>query len=108
MAAIDGVCLGGGAELAAWCDRRILTTPREPSWVFRKSSLGLIPGWGGTTRTPRMIGLANAVKMITHGRSIDPAEALGMGLADDLVPVDRLLPAAIDLIGGAAERPVSA
>ena len=99
VAAIDGVCLGGGAELAVWCDRRLLTDSPRTKIGFPEVKLGLFPAWGGTARTPRMIGLANAVKMITQGRSIDPAEALAMGLADDLVPVDRLLSVAMDRIG---------
>ena len=57
VAAIDGMCVGGGAELAMWCDRRILTDNEKTAYGFPEVKLGLFPGWGGTARTPRMVGL---------------------------------------------------
>ena len=52
IATIDGVCVGGGAELAVWCDRRILTRNEKTQIGFPEVKLGLFPGWGGTARTP--------------------------------------------------------
>src|SRR4029079_1274498 len=98
VAAIDGICVGGGAELAVWCDRLILTDRSETGFGFPEVKLGLFPGWGGTSRTPRMVGLGNAVEMVTSGESIDPKGAVAMGLASDIVSRERLLEAAIELV----------
>jgi 3-hydroxyacyl-CoA dehydrogenase/enoyl-CoA hydratase/carnithine racemase len=89
VAAIDGICVGGGAELAVWCDRRILTDSPETAFGFPEVKLGLFPGWGGTARTPRMIGLSNAVELVTSGETIDAAAAAVMGLANDVVSLSR-------------------
>lgn len=85
IAAIDGVCVGGGLELAVWCDRRIVTDSPKTGLSFPEVKLGLFPGWGGTARTPRMIGLANAVELITSGDNVTPYDAIKFGLADDIV-----------------------
>lgn len=107
VAAIDGACVGGGAELAIWCDRRIMAGNAATSFGFPEVKLGLIPGWGGTARTPRVIGLSNAVELITSGEPLDPRAALAVGLVSDVVAVgdnakaplqDALLAAAIRLI----------
>jgi 3-hydroxyacyl-CoA dehydrogenase/enoyl-CoA hydratase/3-hydroxybutyryl-CoA epimerase/3-hydroxyacyl-CoA dehydrogenase/enoyl-CoA hydratase/3-hydroxybutyryl-CoA epimerase/enoyl-CoA isomerase len=98
VAAIDGVALGGGAELAIWCDRRVMTDNPKTQYGFPEVKLGLYPGWGGTVRGPRMVGLGNAAEMITAGESIDARAAAAMGLADDLVAPDRLLAAAIGMV----------
>lgn len=108
VAAIDGICVGGGAELSVWCDRRILTDNPKTQIGFPEVKLGLFPGWGGTARTPRIIGLANAVELITSGNNISGSEAYKMGLADDLVPggekaADHLLEAAVRMIRGDRE-----
>lgn len=98
VAAIDGICVGGGAELASWCDRRIVSTNPRTEFGFPEVKLGLYPGWGGTVRAPRIIGLGNAVEIITSGESIDGKQAVALGLASDLVPADKLIEAAIRLI----------
>jgi 3-hydroxyacyl-CoA dehydrogenase/enoyl-CoA hydratase/3-hydroxybutyryl-CoA epimerase/3-hydroxyacyl-CoA dehydrogenase/enoyl-CoA hydratase/3-hydroxybutyryl-CoA epimerase/enoyl-CoA isomerase len=104
VAAIDGMCVGGGAELAIWCDRRVLTDTPKTAYGFPEVKLGLFPGWGGTARAPRMIGLANAVELITGGENIDARTAAVMGLANDVVVVPRgqngdpLLAAAVRMI----------
>lgn len=98
VAAIDGVCVGGGAELAVWCDRRIMTTNPKAQIAFPEVKLGMFPGWGGTVRAPRIVGLGNAVELVTGGESIDGAAALKMGLISDLVPSDRLDAAAVALV----------
>ena len=98
VAAIDGACVGGGAELASWCDRRVLSTDRRTEIGFPEVKIGLIPGWGGTVRLPRLIGVGNAVELILSGELIDSAHALALGWADDRVPVERLLESAVRLI----------
>jgi 3-hydroxyacyl-CoA dehydrogenase/enoyl-CoA hydratase/carnithine racemase len=98
VAAIDGICVGGGAELAIWCDRRIMSDNPKTEFGFPEVKLGLFPGWGGTARAPRIVGLGNAVEMITGGESIDPAAAAAMNLASDVVPAEKLLGAASGLV----------
>lgn len=98
VAAIDGICVGGGAELAIWCDRRIMSNDDKAQFGFPEVKLGLFPGWGGTARTSRIAGLANAVEMVTSGESIDAGAAAAMGLAADVVSRDRMQDAAIRLI----------
>ncbi|MCC6492026.1 MAG: enoyl-CoA hydratase/isomerase family protein [Pirellulales bacterium] len=87
VAAIQGVCVGGGAELALWCDRRIMADTPDTSFGFPEVKLGLLPGWGGTVRAPRIIGLSNAVELITGGEPIDARTAYAMGLVSDLALV---------------------
>ena len=98
IAAIDGICLGGGAELASWCDRRIMTDGPRTELGFPEVKLGLFPGWGGTARASRIVGLGNAVEMVTSGDSIGPAAALAMGYASSVVSPERLLSSAIRLV----------
>lgn len=107
VAAIDGICVGGGAELAIWCDRRLMTDDRKTQYGFPEVKLGLFPGWGGTVRAPRIVGLSNAVELISSGESIDAKAAAAMGLVTDVVKTsaapspaaaaDALLQAAIKL-----------
>ncbi|MEX0677139.1 MAG: 3-hydroxyacyl-CoA dehydrogenase NAD-binding domain-containing protein [Pirellulales bacterium] len=98
VTAIEGQCVGGGAEMALWCDRRVMAGDTKPMFGFPEVKLGLLPGWGGTVRSPRVLGLANAVELVTSGESIDAAAAQAMGLICDLVPSGRLLKAAIAVI----------
>lgn len=96
VAAIDGPCLGGGAELACWCDGRIAAAGAKTEIGFPEVKLGLIPGWGGSALLPRLVGLGNAVELITGGRALSCDDALRIGLLDDVVPRERLLDAALD------------
>ncbi|GMQ80064.1 MAG: fatty acid oxidation complex subunit alpha FadB [Planctomycetia bacterium] len=95
VAAIDGVCVGGGSEMSMWCDRRIMTTGRKTQYGFPEVKLGLFPGWGGTSRMPRMIGLSNAVELIAGGESIDGKAAYKLGLASNVVEPEQLEAAAV-------------
>src|SRR6187401_1914173 len=83
FAAIDGICVGGGAELAVWCDRRVMSDNTKSEIGCPEVKLGLYPGWGGTVRAPRIVGLGNAVELIAGGESIDAATVYGMGWASD-------------------------
>ncbi len=98
VVAIDGMCVGGGAELAVWCDRRIMSDRPQAQIGFPEVKIGIFPGWGGTVRTPRIVGLSNALEMISSGESIDGRAAYLMGLAIDVAPVERLQSAAIALV----------
>ncbi len=79
-AAICGYCMGGGLDLALACHRRIAA----PSAVFghRGAALGLITGWGGTQRLPRLIGKAQALEMLIAAEKVHAASALRIGLVD--------------------------
>lgn len=98
VSAIDGICVGGGAELAAWCDRRVMSNNKKTQFGFPEVKLGLFPGWGGTVRAPRIVGLGNAVEMITGGESITAEDAYAMGWVSDVVPADQLLAAAVAVV----------
>ena len=79
-AAIAGYCMGGGLDLALACDRRIAS----PHAILghRGAALGLITGWGGTQRLPRLIGKGKALHMFTAAEKLHAAEALQIGLVD--------------------------
>lgn len=83
FAAVNGYCMGGGLDLALACDRRIA----GPNAVFghRGAALGLITGWGGTQRLPRLIGKARALGMFLAAEKISAEEALQVGLVDAVV-----------------------
>jgi len=97
VAAIAGICVGGGAELAVWCDRRIMARDKRTSFAFPEVKLGIYPGWGGTARTPRIVGLSNAIELATGGQTISAEDAMAMGLAE-LAPPERLMDAAVAMI----------
>jgi enoyl-CoA hydratase/carnithine racemase len=79
-AAVSGYCMGGGLDLALACDRRIA----HPHAVFghRGAALGLITGWGGTQRLPRLVGRARALEMFVAAEKLTAAKALEFGLID--------------------------
>ena len=85
VAAVDGVCLGGGLELALACHARVASAHARTSLGLPEVKLGILPGFGGTQRLPRLIGLPAALDMIATGRTIFPRQALRMGLADAMV-----------------------
>lgn len=95
IAAIDGPCLGGGAELACWCDLRIATDGPRTEIGFPEVRLGLIPGWGGTVRLTRLIGIGNSLDLLLSGESVDGRAALNLGLVDRIVKSEELVDAAV-------------
>jgi enoyl-CoA hydratase/carnithine racemase len=80
MAAIHGYCMGGGLDLALACDRRIAGS--HAMFGHRGAALGLITGWGGTQRLPRLIGKARALQMFLAAEKVPAARALEIGLVD--------------------------
>jgi enoyl-CoA hydratase/carnithine racemase len=88
IAAVNGSASGGGAELALACDLRIMGD--NVRFGFSETSLGIIPGAGGTQRLPRLIGLSRAKELILSARMIDAEECLRLGVADRVVPAARL------------------
>ena len=92
IAAIDGICMGGGLEVALGCDLRIAT--RRSRFATPEGKLGIIPGGGATARLPRIVGRGWAMEMMLMGEPIDAERALSIGLVTRLVEPDELLPEA--------------
>jgi len=88
VAVIHGVCLGGGLEFALACHYRVARDDASTRLGLPEIQLGLIPGWGGTQRLPRLIGLREALRMILEGGKVSTAEAAKMGLVDRGIPID--------------------
>jgi enoyl-CoA hydratase/carnithine racemase len=83
IAAIQGYCMGGGLDLALACDRRIAST--HALFGHRGAALGLITGWGGTQRLPRLVGKARALQMFLAAEKLHAPQALRAGLVDAIV-----------------------
>jgi enoyl-CoA hydratase len=92
IAALNGFALGGGCEMALACDFILASETAEIG--LPEVHVGILPGWGGTQRLPRRIGLGRAREMILTGRRVPSAEALAIGLFDEVHLPDGLLPAA--------------
>lgn len=98
IAAIHGACAGGGYELCLACDWRIATDDRATRIGLPETRIGIIPAWGGSTRLPRLIGLPTALKVILDGRLRSAAEALKLGMIDEIVSADGLVEAACRIV----------
>jgi enoyl-CoA hydratase len=92
IAAVNGVALGGGCELALACTLRIASDKARLG--FPEVKLGLIPGYGGTQRLTRLIGHSAALRLMLSAQFVDAPEALRLGLVDEVVPAADLLPRA--------------
>jgi enoyl-CoA hydratase len=102
IAAIRGIALGGGLELALACDIRIAGD--DALLGLTEVNLAIIPGGGGTQRLPRLVGRGKALEMILTGQRIDAAEALRIGLVERVVPAAEVLGAARELARELAGR----
>ena len=89
VAIIDGICLGGGLELALACDLRVATDSPHTAIGCPEVKLGLLPAWGGTVRLARLIGPAAAVELTAAGENVDGPTAARLGLVDACVPADQ-------------------
>jgi enoyl-CoA hydratase len=103
VAAIEGWCVAGGVELAAWCDLRVAGEGARFGCFERRWGVPLVDG--GTYRLPRIVGLGRALDLILTGREIDAAEAERIGFVDRLVPTGTALAAALALAEGIAAAP---
>ncbi|GAG42873.1 unnamed protein product, partial [marine sediment metagenome] len=86
VAAVHGLCLGGGTELALACTRRVLSDSPSTRMGLPEILLGLAPGWGGTQRLARLVGLPQALELTLTGKQVAAKPALRMGLADAVFP----------------------
>lgn len=98
VALVDGACMGGGTELILSFDERIVSAGKTKI-ALPEVNVGLIPGWGGTQRLPRLTGIHHAISMITSGAPQDPKTCVGCGLAFDAVPADQLVDEGRRVIG---------
>ncbi|MEE2898731.1 MAG: 3-hydroxyacyl-CoA dehydrogenase NAD-binding domain-containing protein, partial [Gemmatimonadota bacterium] len=86
VAAIHGVCLGGGVELALACTHRVLSDSKKTQIGLPEVLLGILPTWGGTTRLPRLVGLQAALDLLLTGKQIDTRKARRIGFAGEVFP----------------------
>jgi enoyl-CoA hydratase len=106
VAAVNGIAFGGGCELTLACDVRIAS--RNARFGQPEIKLGIIPGWGGTQRLPRLIGRTAATELLFTGEPIDSARALELGLVSRVVEPEALLDAAREVAGRyAAQAPLA-
>jgi enoyl-CoA hydratase len=103
IAAIEGWCVAGGVELAAWCDLRVAGASARIGCLERRWGVPLIDG--GTYRLPHIVGLGRALDLILTGREIGAAEAERIGFVNRVVPDGQALPTAVALAGEIAAFP---
>ena len=96
VAAVDGFALGGGCELAMACTLRVAT--ESARFGQPEVKLGVIPGFGGTQRLPRLVGRGRALQMILTGEPIDAQEAHRIGLVNEIVATEKLLERAAEIL----------
>ena len=103
VAAVHGVCFGGGLEIVLACD--LIVASEDAQFGQPEINPGVMPGWGGTRRLPRRVGAQLARRMILTGRPISAPEARTAGLVERVVPRAELLPAALALADELATKP---
>ncbi len=103
IAAVNGYALGGGCELAMACTLRLAADTAR--FGQPEVNLGVLPGYGGTQRLPRLVGRGRALELMLRGHLIDAAEALRIGLVDRVVRAAELMPAARELAAELAAKP---
>lgn len=112
VAAIHGICVGGGVELSLACRHRVLSDSARTKVGLPEVLLGILPAWGGTTRLPRLVGLQAALDLLLTGKQIDARKAKRIGFAGEVLPAalfqekvaDFALQAADPSVGGATPR----
>jgi enoyl-CoA hydratase/carnithine racemase len=95
IAAVNGIALGGGTELALACDLRIAS--ENATMGLTETRLAIIPGAGGTQRLPRLVGRGKAKELIFTGRRVDAKEALDIGLVNKVAPAGKLLDECLEM-----------
>jgi enoyl-CoA hydratase len=103
IAAVNGVCFGGGCEIALACD--FIVASEDATFGQPEINLGVMPGWGGTRRLPRRVGAARARRWVLTGRPVPALQAEAQGLVERVVPRAELLSAALELAHELAGKP---
>ena len=101
IAAINGYAIGGGAELVLACDLRVMDSAAQIG--FPQSRLGILPGWDGISRLLPLVGRGVAARLLRTGKRVDAAEALRIGLVDEVAPAGQCLTQALALAQGFAD-----
>lgn len=96
VCAINGAALGGGCEMALVCDYRVIAKSAQIG--LPETSLGIFPGFGGSVRLPRLVGLDNALELIATGKPQKSKDALAIGLVDAVIADDKVIESATDLL----------
>ncbi len=104
VAAIAGTCLGGGTELSLACKERLAADSPKTRIGVPEVQLGFIPGWGGTVRLTRLLGLQAALELVTAGNPVEARKAWKMGLVSEVVAPDKLMARAEEVALGARAR----
>ena len=104
IAAIRGICLGGGTELALACHYRVSDDGDRTRIGLPEVQLGILPGWGGTTRLPRLVGLRAALDLLLTGKPARVSKAKRIGLVDQVFPHHRFREHCLDFARELADR----
>ncbi len=96
IAAIEGVCFGGGLEVALSCHIRVCS--EKSLFSFPEVGLGIMPGLHGTVKLPGVVGMANAIDMLLTAKTIDAEEALRLKLVDYVVPAKKAFESSLELL----------
>lgn len=107
VAAVHGVCMGGGTELILACAQRIAADDDRTKIALPEVMLGIHPGWGGTARLPRLIGATEALPLMLTGKSLSARRALALGVVDRLGRPEELLAEARLLLRHPQPRPLA-
>jgi len=105
IAAINGHALGGGLELAMACHFRIMENSPKAKVGLTELNLGIIPGWGGTQRLRKIVGVSKALELILFSKRISPEEAYELGILNELVDPGQLMNRAMEMARVLSERP---
>ncbi|MCB0339606.1 MAG: enoyl-CoA hydratase/isomerase family protein, partial [Bdellovibrionales bacterium] len=100
VSAVSGACVGGGCEMALACDYRIISDSPRSVIGLPETKLGIVPGFGGSQRLPRLIGLPAALDIILSGKTLRPKKALKVGLVDKVVKFEQLEQTAREIASG--------
>ena len=99
IAVINGACMGGGTELSLCCDYRLISDSPKTKMSLPEVNLGILPGWGGTQRLPRLVGLQRSLDIILTGRNLNAKRAWKAGIADKIIPEQWVKEKALEFAG---------
>jgi len=108
VAAIHGICVGGGTELSLACRFRVVSDAKKTKVGLPEVQLGILPAWGGTTRLPRLVGLQAALDLLLTGKQIDGRKAKKIGFASEVLPADLFHRAVADFALKVQDLPAGA